>query len=125
MTTVQHLSGAPSSNKPLIRGNPVGPNTKQGTAIATGYRSINGRWIYPSKPPSDFKLGERINHAAFYVAPLGNRMMQTLEAQRGIALHLSHPQPMEGWYEITSRVPPVSVSGSQLHSAGGLYGPFY
>ena len=125
LTTVQHLSGAPSSSTPLIRGNPVGPNTKPGTAIATGYRYVNERWIYPSKAPSAFKADERINHATFYVAPLGNGMMQMLEAQRGIALHLSRPQPMEGWYEITSRLPPSATSSSQLRPAGGLYGPFY
>jgi RHS repeat-associated protein len=125
LTTVQHLSGAPSSTTPLLRGNPVGPNTKQGIAIATGYRYVNGQWIYPSKPPRDFKPSERINHTSFYVAPIGRGLMQTLEAQHGIAIHLSHPQPMEGWYELTSRFPPSVTSTSQLHSAGGLYGPFY
>jgi RHS repeat-associated protein len=125
LTTVQHLSGAPSSTTPLLRGDPVGPNTKQGTAIATGFRNINGQLIYPSKPPKDFGASERINHAVFYVAPVGRGFMQTLEAQRGIAIHLSRPQPTEGWYELTSRLPPNASSTSQLHSAGGLYGPFY
>jgi RHS repeat-associated protein len=125
LTTVQHLSGAPSSTTPLLRGNPVGPNTKQGIAIATGYRYVNGQWIYPSKPPRDFKPSERINRTSFYVAPIGRGLMQTLEAQHGIAIHLSHPQPMEGWYELTSRLAPSATSTSQLHSAGGLYGPFY
>ena len=119
MTTVQHTSGAPSSRTPLLRGNPVGPNTKQRTAIATGFEPRNGQWVYPSRPAK-----ESNNHAAFYVAPLGRGMMQTLEAQRGMSIHLSR-QSMDGWYEITSRLPPRTTSTSELHASGGLYGPFY
>jgi RHS repeat-associated core domain len=113
MTTVQHLSGAPSSNTPLIRGNPVGPNTKQRTAIATGFEPRNGQWVYPSKPAN---LSN--NHAAFYVAPLGRGIMQTLEAQKGVPLHLGK-QATSGWYEVTSRLPPVSTSTSELRSWTG------
>jgi RHS repeat-associated protein len=119
MTTVQHMSGAPSSRTPLLRGNPVGPNTKQGTAIATGFELRNGQWVYPSRPAK-----ESNNHAAFYVAALGRGLMQTLEAQRGMSIHLWH-QSMNGWYEITSRLPPRTTSTSELHASGGLYGPFY
>jgi len=119
MTTVQHLSGAPSSTTPLLRGDPVGPNTTQGTAIATGFRYVNDQWIYPSRPPEDFKAGERVNHAAFYVAPTRSGYMQTLEAQRGVPLHLERSQPMAGWYEIKSRVPPSATSTSRLRSWDG------
>jgi RHS repeat-associated protein len=119
MTTVQHTSGAPSSRTPLLRGNPVGPNTKQRTAIATGFELRNGQWVYPSRPAK-----ESNNHAAFYVAPLGRGLMQTLEAQHGMSIHLSR-QSMDGWYEITSRLPPRTTSTSELHASGGLYGPFY
>lgn len=119
MTTVQHLSGAPSSATPLLRGDPVGPNTKRGTAIATGFRNVNGQCIYPSKSPNEFKSGERINHAAFYVAPTHSGYMQTLEAQRGVPLHLERSQPMAGWYEIKSRVPPSAASTSQLRQWDG------
>jgi len=119
MTTVQHMSGAPSSRTPLLRGNPVGPNTKQRTAIATGFELRNGQWVYPSRPAK-----ESNNHAAFYVAPLGRGLMQTLEAQRGMSIHLSR-QSMDDWYEITSRLPPRTTSTSELHASGGLYGPFY
>jgi len=119
MTTVQHTSGAPSSRTPLLRGNPVGPNTKQGTAIATGFELRNGQWVYPSRPAK-----ESNNHAAFYVARLGRGLMQTLEAQRGMSIHLSR-QSIDGWYEITARLPPRTTSTSELHASGGLYGPFY
>jgi hypothetical protein len=116
MTTVQYLSGAPSSRTPLVRGDPVGPNTKRGTAIATGFELRNGQWVYPSKPSG--------NHAAFLVAPIGRGFMQTLEAQRGVSIHLDR-QPMADWYEVTSRLPPSATSTSELRSSGGLYGPFY
>jgi hypothetical protein len=119
MTTVQHLSGAPSSRTPLLRGNPIGPNTKQGAAIATGFEPRNGQWVYPSRPAK-----ESNNHAAFYVAPLGRGLMQTLEAQRGMSIHLSR-QSMDGWYEVTSRLPPRTTSTSELHLSGGLNGLFY
>jgi RHS repeat-associated protein len=121
MTTVQHLSGAPSSRTPLLRGEPVGPNTKQGTAIATGFefRKEIGQWVYPSKPADQSN-----NHAAFYVGQIGRGLMQTLEAQRGMAIHLDR-QSMAGWYEIISRRPPGAASTSELHGAAGLYGPFY
>jgi RHS repeat-associated protein len=113
MTTVQHLSGAPSSKTPLLRGNPVGPNTKQGTAIATGFEPRNGQWVYPSRPAK-----ESNNHAAFYVAPLGRSLMQTLEAQLGQPIHLWR-QPLDGWYEISSRLPPHAISTSQLRPWDG------
>jgi hypothetical protein len=119
MTTVQHLSGAPSSKTPLLRGDPVGPNTKQGRAIATGFQLRNGQWVYPSKPAK-----ESDNHAAFYVAHIGRGLMQTLEAQRGVSIHLWR-QRMAGWYEVTSRLPPRATSTSELCPSGGLYGPFY
>ena len=119
MTTVQYLSGAPSSRTPLLRGDPVGSNTKQGTAIATGFRYVDGQWIYPSKPPVDFKAGERVNHAGFYVARTHSGYMQTLEAQRGLPLHLERSQPLAGWYEIKSRVPPNATSTSQLRPWDG------
>jgi RHS repeat-associated protein len=119
MTTVQHMSGTPSSRTPLLRGEPVGPNTKQGTAIATGFELRDGQWTYPSRPAR-----ESDNHAAFYVAPIGRGLMQTLEAQHGMAIHLGRQQ-MENWYEITSRLPPSATSTSQLRPSGSLYGPFY
>jgi RHS repeat-associated protein len=75
MTTIQHLSGAPSSSTPLLRGAPVGPNTRQGTAVATGFElNSRGQWVYPSKPATQSN-----NHAAFYVAPIGGGRMQTLK----------------------------------------------
>ncbi len=105
MTTVQHVTGAPSSRTPLVRGAPVGPNTKQGTAIATGFKSRGGQWVYPSEPTG--------NHAALYVASLGGGIMQTLEAQKGVPLHLDK-QLISGWYEVTSRLAPVRTSTSEL-----------
>jgi hypothetical protein len=120
MTTVQHLSGAPSSKTPLLRGDPVGPNTKQGTAIAKGFELRgDGQWVYPSKPAA---MSD--NHAAFYVARIGHGYMQTLEAQRGLSIHLWR-QPMDGWYEVISRLPPRTTSTSELRPSGGLEGPFY
>jgi hypothetical protein len=118
LTTVQHLTGTPSSSTPLVRGEPVGPSTKQGAAIATGFRNVNGQWIYPSRPPRDFKAGETINHTALYVAPLGRGRMQTLEAQFRVPIHLQ-PRSMEGWYEITSRAPPSATSSFQLRPWDG------
>jgi RHS repeat-associated protein len=111
MTTVQHLTGAPDSKTPLLRGAPVGPNTAQGTAIATGFElNSRGQWVYPSKPTG--------NHAAMYVAALGNGIMQTLEAQKGKPLHLEK-QVMGSWYEVTSRLPPVRTSASELRQWPG------
>jgi RHS repeat-associated protein len=106
MTTVQHCTGAPESSTPLLRGAAVGPNTRRGTAVATGFEvNSRGQWVYPSKPTG--------NHAAMYVASLGRGIMQTLEAQKGEPLHLDK-QSMAGWYEVTSRLPPVSTSTSEL-----------
>jgi hypothetical protein len=100
MTTVQHMSGAPSSRTPLLRGDPVGLNTKQGRAIATGFEFRNGQWVYPSRPANQSN-----NHAAFYVGAIGSGRMQTLEAQHGFSIYLDH-QPIAGWYEVISRLPP-------------------
>jgi RHS repeat-associated protein len=114
MTTVQHLSGTPSSTTPLLRGAPVGPNTKQGTAIASGFeRNDKGQWVYPSKPAN-----QSDNHAAFYVASLGGGRMQTLEAQSRVPIHLQ-PRDIGGWYEIKSRIPPSATSTSQLRPWDG------
>jgi hypothetical protein len=118
LTTIQHLTGTPSSSTPLLPGEPVGPSTKQGTAIGTGFRVVNGQWIYPSKPPSAFKSGETINHAAVYVGSLGGGRMQTLEAQFRVPIHLQ-PRSMERWYEITSRAAPSAGSTSQLRAWDG------
>ncbi len=118
LTSVQHLTGTPSSSTPLLRGAGVGASTKQGTAIATGFRYVNGQWIYPSKPPSAFQAGEVVNHAVIYVAPIGGGRMQTLEAQTRVPIHLQ-TRSMEGWYEITSRAPPSAMSASQLRPWNG------
>jgi RHS repeat-associated protein len=113
LTTVQHLTGTPSSTTPLLRGDPVGSNTRQGTAIATGFELQNGRWVYPSKPAS-----QSDNHAAIYVAPIGHGRMQTLEAWARAPIHLE-PRPMSNWYELKSVAPSSRTSTSQLRPWDG------
>ena len=118
LTGVQHLTGTPSSRTPLVAGEAVGPNTRQGTAIAKGWVPQNGRYIYPSRP-----AGVSNNHAAIFVAQIGSRHMQIL-SQYNISPMQRAPLhfevvPTSGWNVITSGLPARSASTSELRAWDG------
>jgi RHS repeat-associated protein len=118
LTGVQHLTRTPSSRTPLVAGEAVGPNTRQGTAIAKGWVPQNGRYIYPSRP-----AGVSNNHAAIFVAQIGSRHMQIL-SQYNISPMQRAPLhfevvPTSGWNVITSGLPARSASTSELRAWDG------
>jgi hypothetical protein len=102
LTGVQHLTGTPDSNTPLVRGAAVGADTLRGIAIAKGWVLRNGQYVYPSKP-----AGQSDNRAAVFVAPIGKGHAQIL-SQYNISpsnrapLHLE-VVPTSGWHVITHR----------------------
>jgi RHS repeat-associated protein len=118
LTGVQHLTGTPDSNTPLVRGAAVGADTLRGIAIAKGWVLRNGQYVYPSKP-----AGQSDNHAAVFVAPIGKGRAQIL-SQYNISpsnrapLHLE-VVPTSGWHVITSPLPARTASGSELRAWDG------